>query len=87
MGNEVALNREMVREVVEEWLDLYGIVHLRRKTPVIIDSPARAVLLYVPQALLRVPSSHEDYLSQIGNKTRNMIRKAERHCYDFKEFV
>jgi hypothetical protein len=87
MGNEFTLTHEMVHEVVKEWLDLYGIVHLRRATAAAINSPVGAILLYDPQALLGIPHTHEEYLAQVGSKTRNMIRKAERQGYEFKEFV
>jgi hypothetical protein len=86
-GNDAALNREMVHEVVKEWIDYYGVVHLRRKTAAAIASPAGAILLYAPQALLRIPSSMEEYLSLVRRETRREIRVAEKQGYEFKEFV
>jgi hypothetical protein len=87
MGNDETLTHEIVHDVVKDFFDVYGTARLRRKTAAAIGTPAGSVLLYAPLALLRIPSSHEDYLAQIGNKTRNMIRKAERQGYEFKEFV
>jgi hypothetical protein len=86
-GNDVALTREMVHEVVKEWLDLYGIAHIRRTTAAAINSPAGSILLYAPQALLRIPSSHEEYLKRVEREKRREIRIAERQGYEFKEFV
>jgi hypothetical protein len=37
-------------------------------------------------AILRIPLSHEEYLQAVGAKTRNMIRKAEKQRYEFREF-
>jgi hypothetical protein len=87
MGNDEALTREIVHDVVKDLIKVYGTVNLGRTTAATIESPAGAILLYAPLALLRIPSSHEEYLAQVGCKTRNMIRKAERQGYKFKEFV
>jgi hypothetical protein len=81
------LTHEIVHDVVKDLLKDYGTVRLRRTTAAAIDSPAGDILLFAPLALLRIPSSHEEYLAQVGNKTRNIIRKAERQGYEFKEFV
>ncbi len=37
-------------------------------------------------AIIRVPSNYEQYLDDVGPKTRNMIRKAERSGVVFREF-
>ena len=87
MGNDVALTREMVHEVVKEWLDLYGIIHLRRTTAAGINSHAGNILLWVPMALLGIPSTHEEYIKGVERETRRVIRLAERQGYEFKEFV
>jgi hypothetical protein len=81
--NDVALTHA----IVKEWLDLFGIAHLRRTTATAIDSPAGAILLYAPQALLKIPSSHEEYLMGVERETRRQIRLAERQGYEFKEFA
>lgn len=87
MGNDITLTRAMAQEVVKEWLDLFGTIRLRRTTAVAINSPAGAILLYAPQALLRIPPSHEEYLRLVRHETRKAIRLAERRGYEFKEFV
>src|SRR5512133_1847358 len=72
--NDDALNYEIVHEVVKDFLDVYGIVRLRRTTAAAMDVPEGAVLLHAPLALLKIPYSHDEYLAQVGTKTRNMIR-------------
>jgi hypothetical protein len=85
--NDETWTHEIVHEIVKDLLDVYGTVRLVRATAAAIDAPTGAVLLYSPLALLRIPSSHDKYLADVGTKTRNMIRKAERQGYEFKEFV
>jgi len=36
-------------------------------------------------AMLRIPESHPNYLEKIGDKARNMIRKAQRQGYVYKK--
>jgi hypothetical protein len=86
MANNSVTARTMTQEITKEWLDLYGVMHLRRKTAVTIDAPAGASLLYAPQALLRIPCSHEDYLRLVRHETRKAIRLAHRQGYEFSEF-
>lgn len=81
------LTHEIVHDVVKDLLQVYGTVRLRRTTAATIGCPAGAILLYAPLALLQIPPVHEQYLAAIGSKTRNMIRKAERQGYEFKQFV
>lgn len=81
-----ALTREMIHDVVKEWFDLYGLVYLRKSTIATLKATAGTVLLYVPQALLRIPSLHEEYLKQVRQETRTHIRKATSEGYDFREF-
>ena len=87
MGNDDALAREIVHDIVKDILDVYGTVRLRRTTAAAIDSPAGAIFLYAPLGLLRIPTSHEEYLEQIGYPGRRKIRRAEKQGYEFKEFV
>ena len=87
VGSDEILAREMIHEEVKEWLDLFGIIHLRKTTVAAIDSPAEAILLYVPQALLGIPPTHEEYLNRVRHETRRYVRLAERQRYEFKEFV
>ncbi len=77
----------MVREVMAEWLEVYGTVRLRKTTAVALDAPAGGALLYTPLALLKMPPSYQEYLAKVGHHTRNAIRKAERLGYEFKEFA
>ena len=87
MEMDTAVPHEIVHDVVKDLLQVYGTVHLRRTTAAAIGCPAGAILLYAPLALLRIPVSHDEYLAAVGPKTRNMIRKAERQGYEYKEFV
>jgi hypothetical protein len=85
--NDSVWAHDIVHEVVKELLDFYGTVRLAKTTVSAIKAPTGAVLFYYPLALLRIPSSHEKYLADVGTKTRNMIRKAEKQGYEFKEFI
>lgn len=87
IGNDIASTHAMVHEVMKEWIDLYGIAYLRRATATSIDFPLGAILLYAPQALLKVPSTHEEYLKGVERETRRLIRLAESQGYEFKEFA
>ena len=87
MGSNEKLTREIVHDVVNDLLDVYGTVRLRRTTAAAIDCPEGAILLYAPLALLRIPSSNEQYLEQIGYPGRRKIRRAEKQGYKFNEFV
>jgi hypothetical protein len=87
MGKDVALTRGIVHEVVLEFLDLYGSAHYRRRTAAAKNFPAGAILLWVPLALLEIPSIHEEYTKRVRHETRRYIRLAERQGYEFKEFV
>jgi len=86
-GNDTVLTHEMVHEELKEWLDIYGTIRLGRKTAAAIEAPAGAVLLYIPQAMLAIPSTHEEYLAKVGHNARNTIGKAKKHGYEFKEFI
>ncbi len=86
-GNGEMLIRENVRDLLKEWIDLYGIVRLRKATAATIDSPAGAVLVFMPQALLSIPSAHDEYLQLVGHQTRKAIRLAEKQGYEIREFV
>jgi hypothetical protein len=86
-GNDVTVTHELIHEVVKEWLDLYGIVHIGKTTLAAIDHPASSVLLYAPMALLKIPASYEEFIKQVRHETRREIKLAEREGYEFKEFV
>jgi hypothetical protein len=87
IGNDVADIQKMVHEVVKEWLDLYGTIHVGKITTAAIDSPAQSILLYAPMALLKIPDSYEEFIKQIRHETRREIKLAEKEGYEFKEFV
>lgn len=86
VGKDGVIIQALVQEVLREWLDHFGIVHLKRSTANEIDAPTGAALLYAPQALLRIPASHEDYLKGVERETRRVIRIAGRQGYEFKGF-
>ncbi len=87
VGNDIASTRALVQEVMKEWIDLYGIIRLRETTAAAIDSQAPIILLWGPMALLKIPSTHEEYLNGARRETRREIRQAEKHGYEFREFV
>lgn len=87
MKGDETLIRAIACDVVRDLLEVYGTVRFGRTTAAVVASRAGVVLLYAPLALLRIPLSHEEYLAQVGPKTRNMIRKAEKHGYEFEPFV
>lgn len=85
LENNPRVVREIALDVIEDYLKVYGTIptkDLRRMTPF-----RNATLLRQPLALIKLPTTHEDYLNLVGDKTRNMIRKAERNGYEFNEFV
>lgn len=73
-----AAAREVARDVVADFLAVYGTM----RSP----EPGQ-VLLEHPLALLRLPASHDEYLERVGPKTRNVIRKAAKTGYEFREFT
>lgn len=79
--------RVIIQEILKEWLDLYGIAHLSERTEKLIDAPKNAPLLFVPQAILRIPSSHAEYLTGVRHETRKAIRLSEKQGYEFREFI
>jgi hypothetical protein len=87
MKGDLALIRGIVWDVVRDLLEVYGTVRFGRTTAAAVASGTGVIMLYAPLALLRIPSSHEEYLAQVGTKTRNMIRKSERNGYVFEAFA
>ena len=77
----------VVDDVIRDYLNVFRTVRLRGTTIKKAGLAPHAVLLLQPLALLAIPTSHEAYLNFVGAKTRNMIRKAERSGYEFREFV
>ena len=86
MQRDLKSAQEVIYDVVRDLLDVYGTIRLRKETVAATECQAGVILLYAPLALLRIPSSHEEYLSQVGNKTRNMIRKSIKYGYKFESF-
>jgi hypothetical protein len=85
LGAEDAGARAVSRDVALDYLDVQGTVRMRRST-------ARAftpgtVLLRHPIALLSIPATYDAYLSSVGQKTRNMIRRAGKEGFSFHDFV
>lgn len=78
--------RNISREIAKDLLDVHGTVCLRKSTSAKFHTSVDELLLYAPLALLSIASSYEDYLSVVGSKTRNMIRKAERFNYQYQAF-
>lgn len=87
MDKNELITYEIVHDVVKDFFDVYKTIRFRKKTTKVIDLPKGAILLHLPLALLKIPSTHEEYLKRVGDKTRNMIRKADKQGYGFKEFV
>ncbi len=84
-GDNDGLTGEIAHEISKDLLGVYGSVRLGKKMAALVK-PAQDTLLFNPLALVSLPSSHDDYLAQVGPKTRNMLRKSEREGYDFREF-
>jgi hypothetical protein len=78
---------EIVRETVEDYLDVHQTVRLSRSTSTRLAFSTGTVLLRNQLALLRIPDVHEEYLKAVGAKTRNMIRKSEKQGYEVREFT
>jgi hypothetical protein len=87
IGMNTTTTRAIVHEVVMEWLDLYGIIYLRKKTTAASNSQARNILLWNPMALLGVPSTHEEYIKGVKRETRRAILLSQKQGYEFKEFA
>ena len=86
MHNEVPLIRKMIFNEVKEWLELYGSIRLREKTRKSAGAPSGSILLSVPQAILKIPNTHDEYLSNLKRQSRYLIRKAENLGYEYREF-
>lgn len=87
LGDDDMKNREKFNQALKEWIDQFGIIHLRKKTETAINLTAGSILLFMPQALLGIPATHEEYLRLVGHQTRKAIRLAEKQGYEFKEFI
>lgn len=87
LTSDIELIREIALEVTKDYLDVYGSVQINEIGLAANKFPANAVLLRQPLALIRLPATHDEYLKLVGDKTRNMIRKADRYGYEIKEFV
>lgn len=70
--------REVADDVVEDFLRVYGTLPTRE--------PGLTLLRH-PLALLPLPSGHDAYLAGVGPKTRNVIRKAAKSGYVYREFA
>ena len=84
--NQNEIGRQVLRETVKDFLDHFGNVSVGKTVADRLTISEGSILLYRPLALLRIPLSHDDYLKAVGAKTRNMIRKAQKQGYKFKEF-
>ena len=85
LGAEDTGARAVSRDVALDHLDVQRTVRMRRST-------ARAfapgtVLLGHPVALLSIPATYDAYLSSVGQKTRNMIRRAGKEGFSFHDFA
>ncbi len=80
------LVNELVREMQSEWLDLYGIINLTKRTRYDVDPNQTGRLLWHPMALLRVPNQCLEYLNSLERDNRRKIRVAQREGYEFREF-
>ncbi|MBN1569581.1 MAG: hypothetical protein JXA73_17180 [Acidobacteria bacterium] len=86
-GSDIALAQAVGQEVLKEWMDLYGIVRIKRATAIEMGARREASLLYAPQAFLKIPASHREYLEGIERETRRLIRLSEKKGYEFKSFA
>jgi hypothetical protein len=67
----------VVSDVVTDFVATYGTT----RSP----EPGH-LLLQHPLGLLELPAEHGEYLERVGPKTRNMIRKAAKSGYEYREF-
>ncbi len=80
------MGNELVKEVIKEWLDLYGIVNLKKQTRLDLDLSNIDCLLWHPMALLQLPLKDGNYLHLVNRETRRLLRVAQREGYEFREF-
>lgn len=83
---ENEMNRVIVYEIVKDYLDHCGILEIQKTRAKQLAIPSNSILLYQALALLKIPKSSLEYLNSVRAKTRNMIRKAEKQGYEFREF-
>jgi hypothetical protein len=83
-GNETA--RMIAHDIVNEYFEHYPTLRIKKSTSDRYALPRNIVLIEIPLAMINIPSSYEEYLKTVGTKTRNMIRKAEKQGYEFREF-
>jgi hypothetical protein len=87
LTSDIELIRNIAQEVTKDYLEVYGSVQINEMGLAANKFPVNAVLLRQPLALIRLPATHDEYLKLVGDKTRNMIRKADRNGYEIREFV
>jgi len=85
LGAEDAGARAVSRDVVLDHMDVQRTVRLRGSTARAF--PPGTVLLRHPIALLSIPAMYDAYFSGVGQKTRNMIRRAGKEGFSVHEFA
>ena len=85
LGAEDAGAFAVSRDVALNYLDVEGTVRMRRSTARTFTPGT--VLLRHPLALLSIPATYDAYLSSVGQKTRNMIRRARKEGFSFHDFA
>lgn len=86
MGNMEAVPQWLLHEIIKERGDLYGIVRLKKSTAVELSAKGEMYAFFTPLALLRIPATHEEYISGLCSQSRNKIKKSEHYEYEFSEF-
>ena len=87
MDKNSAVTYEIVRLVVRDFLKVFRTVRLCKNAIKCNHLSGGVVLHRYPLALLKIPSTHEEYLNLVGKKIRSDIRKAEKYGYEIKEFT
>lgn len=86
IGQLSSFPRVLANDIIREYSNIFGIIRLRKSTVKVIGCADDTYLLYAPQAILRIPRNHNEYLTQLRSKTRTVINKSERLGYEFREF-
>lgn len=77
--------RKVTHNLVKDFHDVYGsILPMKLKTK--IHNNIGDIIILEPLGILRIPAHHDNYLKEVGDKTRNMIKKSIKLGYVFNKF-
>ena len=87
MDKNSVIIHEILDLVIRDYLEVFRTVKFRNNAKGCNSIPAGVALFRRPLSMLKIPSTHNEYLKLVGDKTRNMIRKAEKQGYEIKKFI